>query len=209
MSSVTVAGVGDEGLDRLDVMRAWRRAVSAPLDAATLQRRLEQTLECLDALIGGSWGATRCDLQMLADEVTRGASTAADTRGIDLTIEARGSSVLIARDLRRWTYLLQGALDSFLSELPDGSAVRLDLACVAATCGHRWLQADIVATLPVDARQAVEHRPSPSVPNWDKAGESGIRSLLIATALRLLDGACERTQTDAGPALRLVVPVEG
>jgi hypothetical protein len=208
MNSVTPAGIGDEGIDRLDVMRAWRRAVSAPIDAATLHRTLEQTLECLDALIGGSRDATRCDLQMLADEVAREASPAAEARDIDLAIEARDGA-LIARDLRRWTYLLQGALDSFLRELPAGSAVRVELGCVAATCGHRWLQADIVATLPVDARDPLEHRTPPSVSNGDKAVESGIRSLLIGTALRLLDGACDRTQTDAGPALRLVVPVEG
>jgi hypothetical protein len=209
LNSVTAAGVGNEGLDRLDVMRAWRRAVNAPPDAATLQRTLEQTLECLDALIGASWDATRGDLQMLADEVAREASPPAEARGIDLAIEARGDSALVARDLRRWTYLLRGALDEFLRELPAGSAVRVELGCVAATCGHRWLQADIVATLPVDARNPLEHRTPPSVSNRDKAVESGIRSLLIGTALRLLDGACDRTQTDAGPALRLVVPVEG
>jgi hypothetical protein len=200
MTGLPVSGADDDRVERVDVMRAWRRTVSAPLDAATLQRTLEQTLECLDALIGGS-EPERGDLRVLAEHVAR-VAPAAEARGLDLTIETRSRSPLVGRDLRRWTWLLQGMLDSLLAELPGGSAVRVGLGCVATTSGHRWLQADITATVAVDPHDTGE-------PRAPRSGESDIRELLIGAALRLLDGACVRTQTDAGPVLRLVVPVQG
>ena len=142
------------------------------------------------------------DLQVLAGDIFDAMSPAAEALGIGLAVDARSRSTLTGRDLQRWTYLLNTALDSFLQELPAGSAVRVELACVASTRRHRWLQADLVATAP----EAACH---PDAPATSRGGQPSVRWLLIETALRQLDGACDRTNTDAGQTLRLVAPVEG
>jgi hypothetical protein len=41
-----------------------------------------------------------------------------------------------------------------------------------------------------------------------QTSSGGRRLILVGTALRLLEGACHRTATADGPALRLVAPVE-
>ena len=186
----------------MDVMQAWRHRVRAPLDAATLHQTLDQMVECLEALVGAGVEAERGNLGTLAECVVRVATPAAEARGIALTIETHSRSVLVGRDLRRWTWLLEGVLGSLFTELSSGSAVRVGLGCAATTSGHRWLQADITATSPLHASDTAEPRAAHSA-------DAEIRELLIGTALRLLDGACDRIQTDAGPVLRLVVPVEG
>ena len=122
-------------------------------------------------------------------------------RGIELACEARGGGDLSGRDRRRWLYLLNATLDGFMRGLPAESAVHVDLACVASTREHRWLQAHIAATLPGGAPLMLN---PPGT-----ATESAALSLLVVTALRLLDGAYDHTHTEAGPVLRLVIPIEG
>lgn len=142
------------------------------------------------------------DLTGLAEEVASAMSPAAARRGIRLRCEARTESALSGRDRCRWRYLLNATLEDFLRELPADTVVRVDLACVATTREHRWLQASIVATLPDGRRPAHDAATG-------TASESAIPSLLVETALRLLEGASDRLHTAAGPVLRLVTPIEG
>jgi hypothetical protein len=184
-----------------DALAAWRRAMSAPTDGVSMRRTLEQTLECLDALIGVGGSLADGDLRVLAADVSSAMSAAAHARRIQLVCEARSTSALSGRDRRRWIHLLKASLDSFLHDLPPESAVRVDLACVASTREHRWLQASIAAALPAGA--PMTHDSPPPAPG------AAALSLLIETALPLLDGACDRTHTEEGPVLRLVAPIEG
>jgi hypothetical protein len=166
---------------------------------------LAEALEALDALIAEAACLPGGDLQALIRDVRGDVAPQAHARGIDVVMEVVGQSEsLTGRDLRRWRYLLRQALASFVEELPAGSPLRVELACVATTSGHRWLQADVHAPPgPAGAAASGANSSDANAP-----GREGFRPVLVQTALRLLEGACEGAATRDGRVLRLVAPVE-
>jgi hypothetical protein len=137
---------------------------------------------------------------MLAEDVARDVAPRARARGIDVAIRIHSRDSLSGRDRRRWRYVLEQASASVLDELPAGSRLRVDLGCVATTSGHRWLQADLAVTR-ADGEAAGPARGPAGRP-------AGFDSTVVATAMRLLEGALDRTATRNGRVLRLVAPVE-
>ena len=172
----------------------------SPLEQVS-HETLAVALEHLDRLIADATPLPPGDLAGLVGVVAAAVAPLAHGRGIDLVMAVRGQGPLAGRDLRHWQYLLTQALLSFVEDLPAGSALQVDIGCVATTCGHRWLQADVAAR---PARVAAHDAAGSGQP----AGNGGIRWLLVVTALRLLEGACDRAVTADGLALRLVAPVE-
>lgn len=166
-----------------------------------LQETLAEALASLEALIADASPRPGGDLLVLRQEVADDVAGLANERSIDVVMAVRGRGSLAGRDLRRWRYVLTLAVTSFLEDLPAGSGVHVDIACVATTSGHRWLQADVAARLD----QAGGNR-GPEAEPPTGGGRQGL--ILVGTALRLFDGACHRTATADGPVLRLVAPVE-
>jgi hypothetical protein len=159
---------------------------------------LAEALAGLDALMADASCPPDGDLRTLVRQVGREVEPLAQRRGICLVMDVRGREPLTGRDLRRWRYLLTHAVLSFVEDLPPGSGLRVGVACAATTCGHRWLQADVAARLGSGEEPETEPRSS----------DGGRRMVLVETALRLLDGACDRAESADGPVLRLVAPVE-
>lgn len=160
---------------------------------------LAGAIEALDALIAEPSGQSAGDLRALAEDVTADLAPRAQARGIDLSLAIRGQGSLSGRDRRRWRYLLEQAATAVLDDLPAGSRLRVEIRCVATTSGHRWLQADLAVRREGDDAGLA--------PGW-RPDRDGVRSIVVETALRLLEGACDRTAGADGRVLRLVAPVE-
>jgi hypothetical protein len=158
---------------------------------------LAGALEALDTVIGETSGLPGGDLRALAQDVAGDVAPLARARGIEVAMGIRSRDSLSGRDRHRWRYLLEQATTSVLDELPPGSRLRVELGCVATTSGHRWLQADLAVT---DGTHFA--RPAAG------SARDGFRSIVVETALRLLEGALDRTVTEDGRVLRLVAPVE-
>jgi len=160
---------------------------------------LAGALEALDAVIGETSCPPGGDLRALAQDVAEDVAPLARARGIDVAMGIRSRDSLSGRDRRRWRHLLEQATTWVLDAVPAGSRLRIELGCVATTSGHRWLQADLAVT------------------GWDQdegsaAGSArcrdGVRSIVVETGLRLMEGALDRTTTADGRVLRLVAPIE-